>query len=229
MEEKLLSIQALENTDKHQTIYSPENLVPFSGIPIPAFRRSDLRPGSSSSSSSRTRPVEPRRPCWRLAESKGPFDLHKFLDEFCHWYDGTIDREEYCLTTSISPDLPRFFQGKLLMLGFLLWDIARYSQVYLGSGGDVRLEVHCEPFSGNWCSISFSLMVPGLGIPLEQEKMLFLPVDSNRKKSSRTHASTNLHYAGKIAGLFGGRLHVHNNIGFGVEYNAEICLLKQPD
>jgi hypothetical protein len=70
-------------------------------------------------------------------------------------------------------------------------------------------------------------MVPGLGIPLEQEKMLFLPADSNGKKSSSPHTSSNLHYAGMIAGLFGGRVYVHNNIGFGVEYGAEICLFKK--
>lgn len=222
MEEKLLSIQTLENTDKHQTIYSPETLEPLCSIAISAPRRHDPRYGS------RKRLAESCRPCWRLAEGKGPFDLHKFLDDFCHWYNRTIDHKGYCLTTAISPDLPRFFQGKLLMLGFLLWDIARYSQVSLGSGG-VSLEVDWEPFSGNWCSISFSFMVPGLGIPLEQEKMLFLPADSNRKKSSRTHTSSNLHYAGIIAELFGGRVHVHNNIGFGVEYGVEICLLKKPD
>ncbi len=224
MEEKLLSIQTLENTDKHQTIYSPETLEPISSIAIPAPRRHNPRPRYSSGK----RLTETRRPCWRLTESKGPFDLHTFLDEFCHWYDRVIDHRGYCLTTAISPDLPRIFQGKQLMLGFLLWDIARYSQVSLGSGG-VSLEVDWQPFGGNWCSISFSFMVPGLGIPLEQEKMLFLPADGNRKKSSRNHASTNLHYAGKIAELFGGKVHVHNTIGFGVEYGAEICLLKKPD
>lgn len=215
MEEKLLPIQNPEKSDNRQTIYSAETLDTLSRMPVSY--------GNGLRYSSRTRPFEPGQACWRLADSKGPFDFHKFLDEFCHWYDRTIDRKGYCLTTAISPDLPRFFQGKLLMLGFLLWDIASYSQVYLGSGG-AGLEVDWEPFSGNWCSIYFTLTVPGLGIPLEKEKTLFLPAHRNGKKSSDNHASANLYYAGMIAGLFGGRVHVQNSIGFGVEYCAEICL-----
>lgn len=215
MEEKLLSIQNLENSDNRQALYSAETLDAFSRIPAPHC--------NGPRYSSRKKPSEPDQACWRLADCKGPFDLHRFIDEFCHWYDRTLDRKGYCLTTAISPDLPRFFQGKPLMLGFLLWDIASYSQVSLGSGG-AGLEVEWEPFSGNWCSIYFTLTVPGLGLPLEKEKMLFLPADRNGKKSSGNRASANLYYAGMIAGLFGGRVHVHNSIGFGVEYCTEICL-----
>lgn len=219
-EKKLLSIQSLEISDNRQAIYESETLDALSSMPAPHC--------NGPRYSSRKKPSEPDQACWRLTDSKGPFDLHKFLDEFCHWYDRTIDRKGYCLTTAISPDLPRFFQGKQLMLGFLLWDIASYSQVSLGSGG-AGLEVEWEPFSGNWCSIYFTLTVPGLGIPLEKEKALFLPADRNGKKSSGSRASANLYYAGMIAGLFGGRVHVQNSIGFGVEYCTEIRLLKKPD
>ncbi len=215
MEEKLLSIQNLANCDNRQAMYSAETLDALSRMPESY--------GNEPRYSSCKRPCEPAQACWRLADSKGPFDLHKFLDEFCHWYDRTIDRTGYCLTTTISPDLPRFFQGKPLMLGFLLWDIASYSQAYLGSAG-AGLEVEWEPFSGNWCSIYFVLTVPGLGIPLEKEKALFLPADRKRNKSSGSQASANLYYAGIIAGLFGGTVHVQNSIGFGVEYCTEICL-----
>ena len=211
----MLSIQNLEKSDNRQAICSAETLDALARMPAPY--------GNGPRYSCRKKPSEPDQACWRLADSKGPFDLHRFLDEFCHWYDRTLDRKGYSLTTAISPDLPRFFQGKLLMLGFLLWDIASYSQVYLGSGG-AGLEVEWEPFSGNWCSIYFTLTVPGLGIPLEKEKALFLPADRNGKKSSGNHAAANLYYAGMIAGLFGGRVHVHNSIGFGVEYCTEICL-----
>jgi hypothetical protein len=179
--------------------------------------------GTASRNSSKKRLSEPGQTCWRLADNKGPFDLHRFLDQFRHWYDRTIERRGYALTTTVSPDLPRFFQGKLLMLGFLLWDIASHSQVYLGLG-DPRLEVDWEPFNDNWCSVYFSLTTPGLGIPLAKEKTLFLPSDNKRKKSSDNRTSTNLYYAGLIAGLFGGRVHVQNSIGFGVEYCTEICL-----
>ena len=215
MEEKLFSIQNVENCDNRQAIYSAETLDAFKSMPESY--------GNAPRYSARKRLSEPGQACWRLADSKGPFDLHTFLDEFCHWYDRIIDRKGYCLSTTISHDLPRFFQGKQLMLGFLLWDIASYSQVYLGSAGP-GLEVDWEPCNSNWCSIYFTLTVPGLGIPLDKEKALFLPTDRNGKKSSGSHASANLYYAGMIAGLFGGRVHVQNSIGFGVEYCAEICL-----
>jgi hypothetical protein len=174
------------------------------------------------------RMFEPDEICWRIAQSKEPFDLHILIDDFSNWYDRVIDQRGCLLTTQISPDLPRLFEGNLLMLGFLLWDLASCSQVYLGSGG-VKLAVHSESVSGSRYSIYFSLMIPGLGIPLEKEKMLFLPSGGNFKKTRGNHASSNLYYAGIIAGLLGGMVRVRNNIGFGVEYIAEICLLNRPD
>lgn len=216
----MLSIQNSEKSNNRQVIYSAEIL---SAETLDDISSMEVPYSNGRRYSTRKKPSEPNQDCWRLADSKGPFDLHKFLDEFCHWYDRVIDRKGCSLNTTISPDLPKFFQGKPLMLGFLLWDIASYSQVYLGAG-EPALEVEWEPFSGNWCSIYFSLTVPGLGIPLEKEKTLFLPCNSKRKKSNGNHASANLYYAGMIAGLFGGRVYVHNNIGFGVEYCAEICL-----
>lgn len=161
--------------------------------------------------------------CWRVAGSKEPFDIHEFIDDFCNWYDSVVDLREGHLTSNLPANLPRFFEGNLLMLGFLLWDVARYSFVYLGSGA-VTLEVRSEQIKAKQHSIQFSLKVPGLGIPQEKEKMLFLPSGANWKKTRGNHAFSNLYYAGIIAGLLGGAVRVHNNIGFGVEYITEICL-----
>jgi hypothetical protein len=221
----LLNIQNLENADKQQAVYMARtiNSISIDSISIDSI---SIQHGPLYAPDEKI--YEQDEVCWRVAQSKEPFDLHVLIDDFSNWYDRAIDQRGCLLTTNISPDLPRFFEGNLLMLGFLLWDLASYSQVYLGSGG-VKLAVHSEPFSGNWCSIYFSLKIPGLGIPLEKEKMLFLPSDSNWKKEVGSHASSNLYYAGIIAGLLGGIVRVRNNIGFGVEYIAEIRLLNRPD
>ncbi len=166
--------------------------------------------------------------CWRVAGGKGPFDIQEFINDFCNWYDSVVDLRGSHLTSSIHSGLPRFFEGNLLMLGFLLWDVARYSCVYLGSGA-ITLEVRPEQMEENRYLINFSLKVPGLGIPREKEKMLFLPSGADWKRAGRKHASSNLYYAGIIAGLLGGAVHVRNNIGFGVEYITEICLRNAAD
>jgi hypothetical protein len=159
--------------------------------------------------------------CWRIAYQKEPFDLHELIDDFCNWYDGAIELKGYHLTTDISSNLPRFFEGNILMLGFLLWDLAGFTQTYIGAGG-VKLEIHSEPFKRNWHSIYFYFKVPGLGIPLAKEKTLFLP--NQKGKTSKKKQVSNLYYAGIIAGVFDGIIRINNEIGFGTTYIAEICL-----
>ena len=164
---------------------------------------------------------EPGETCWRVAHQNVPFDLHELLDDFCNWYDRASAMRGYQLTTDISSDLPRFFEGNILMLGFLLWDLAGFTQTYLGIGG-VKLEIHSELFERNWHSIYFSFTVPGLGIPLAKEKTLFLP--NNKSKTTKKNRVSNLYYAGIIAGAFGGRIQIQNEIGFGTKYILEICV-----
>ncbi len=131
------------------------------------------------------------------------------------------------MTARVSSDLPRFFHDHIMMLGFLLWNIASYSLAFLGSE-DVVLEVHAEPCRDNWYWIYFSLAVPGVGIPHEKEKVLFLPSDRSRKKKMGNSPVANLYYAGIIAKLLGGKIHIQNRRGFGVEYITEVCLLNDP-
>ncbi|MFN2354849.1 MAG: hypothetical protein ABR512_10040 [Desulfopila sp.] len=164
---------------------------------------------------------EPGETCWRIAHQKEPFDLHELVDDFCNWYDKTSEMRGYQLTTDISSDLPRFFEGNILMLGFLLWDLADFTQTYLGNG-EMKLEIHSEPFKRNWHSIYFSFTVPGFGIPLDKEKTLFLP--NHKSKTAKKTRVSNLYYAGIIAGAFDGIIRIQNKIDFGTKYILEICL-----
>ena len=170
---------------------------------------------------------KPSDSCWRIAGSKEPFDLYQLIDNFGSWYDGVLSNRGHHLTIRVSSALPRFFHGDCLMLGFLLWDIVGYSQTYLGSG-DVLLEIDSELVRDNWYTICFSLSVPGFGIPLKRKKRLFFPA-GKQKRGFANNASSNLYYAGIIAGLLGGAIRVRNSIGFGVEYLIEICLQNKPE
>jgi len=209
----LLNIHNLGNADKQMGLYSTKeidfvSMRPLSSLNDPLYH---INEGI----------YEPNETCWRIAYQKEPFDLHEFIDDFCNWYDRTIELRGYQLTTDISSNLPRFFEGNILMLGFLLWDLAGFTQTYLGAGG-VKLEIHSEPFKRNWHSIYFSFTVPGLGIPLAKEKTLFLP--NHKGKTSKKNRVSNLYYAGIIAGAFDGIIRIQNEIGFGTTYIAEICL-----
>jgi hypothetical protein len=164
---------------------------------------------------------EPDETCWRIAYKNEPFDLHELLDDFCDWYDRKNQTRGFQLMTDISYDLPRFFQGNILMLGFLLWNVAEFTQKYLGIGG-VNLEIHSESLKKYWHSVYFSFTVPGLGIPLAKEETLFLP-NHKRKKTKRDRVS-NLYYAGIIAGALGGIIRIENEVGFGTKYILEIRL-----
>ncbi len=201
-------------------------------VPHPAVETDPL---SIRSNSNRNKPLHTHvetmcgagKARWRIADNKDAFDLYQLIGDFCNWYDRVLDQNGHHLTARVSSDLPRFFHGHLLMLGFLLWDIASCSQAYLGSG-DVVLEVHSERLRDNWYSIYFSFSVPGPGIPQQKEKLLFLPSDRTRKNEGGNSTLSNLYYAGIIAGLLGGILRVQNRECFGVEYIAEVCLLNSP-
>ena len=163
---------------------------------------------------------------WRIAGNKEPFDLYRLIDDFGNWYDMVLDNKGHHLTIRISSALPIFFHGDRLMLGFLLWDIASYSQTCLGTG-NVLLEIDSELVRDNWYLIYFSLSVPGFGIPQKKAKKLFFPI-SRQKRGFANNASSNLYYARIIAGLLGGAIHVRNSIGYGVEYTTVIRLQNRP-
>ena len=122
--------------------------------------------------------------CWRLVDQERAFDLYKLIDDFCGWFKRVLDLRECSLSIQISDELPRYFQGNILMLGFLLWDVARYSLAYAGSG-EAKLEIDSRPLKAGRYSICFILTMPGPGIPLEKEKLLFLPVRPSKKESGR--------------------------------------------
>lgn len=164
---------------------------------------------------------EPDETCWRIAHKNEPFDLHELLDDFCDWYDRENQTRGFQFSTDISYDLPRFFEGNILMLGFLLWSIADFTQKYVGIG-KVNLEIHSESFKRNWHSVYFSFTVPGLGIPLAKEKTLFLP--HHKRKATKNNRISNLYYAGIIAGVFDGNIRIENEIGFSEKIILEICL-----
>jgi hypothetical protein len=215
----LLNIDNLKNGHQPRAIYSTGQFEFMSDEPF--FDREE-------SPTYGIRADEPGEVCWRLADSGKPFDLHRLIDDFASWYERVADLRGYRLTIDIGSGLPKYIEGNVLMLGFLLWDLASYSQVFLGSKG-VRIEVHSEPFSGDWHAITFSLTVPGLGLPMDKEQTLFQAPGSNGKRTGDGHAASNLYYAGMIAGLLGGRLRIRNRIGYGTEYIAEICLQGRPD
>jgi hypothetical protein len=209
----LLNIHNLGNAGKQMGLYSTKEIDLMSTRPLASLNESLYHINDQT--------YEPGEACWRIAYQKEPFDLHEFIDNFCNWYDRAIELRGYQLTTDISSNIPRFFEGNILMLGFLLWDLAGFTQSYLGAGG-VKLKIHSEPFKSNWHSIYFSFTVPGLGIPLAKEKTLFLP--NQKGKTSKKKRSSNLYYAGIIAGVFDGIIRIQNEIGFGTTYIAEVCL-----
>ena len=120
---------------------------------------------------------------WRVAGNKEPFDLYQLIDDFGNWFDMVLDNRGYNLSIRASSALPRFFHGDRLMLGFLLWDIASYSQTYLGTG-DVLLEIDSELVRDNWYSIYFSLC-SRLRHSSEKEKGAFLSNQQTKKKVRR--------------------------------------------
>ena len=215
----MLNIQAKRSADyDQQAIYTARKVDPLSLGPM---SQNNLL---YTHNESRRKRDDSR---WRITSNKEPFDLYQLIDDFGNWFDMVLDNRGHHLSIRASSALPRFFHGDRLMLGFLLWDIASYSQTYLGTG-DVLLEVDSELVRDNWYSIYFSLSVPGFGIPQKKVKGLFFPI-SRQKRRFSGNASSNLYYAGIIAGLLGGAVHVRNNIGFGVEYITEIRLQNRPD
>lgn len=170
------------------------------------------------------RPYQPGDQRWRIADTKAPFDLRKLLNDFSNWYERVVDDRGCRFSTNVDPDLPRYVRGNPLMLGFLLWDIGSYSRNFL-EGEDVELEVCSKPIGDGWYSIGLLLLVSGSG---SRGKKTFgpHPVGSRRKGGAAAGVSTNLYYAGVIAGILNGSIGVCNESGVGTEFTAEICLQK---
>lgn len=123
--------------------------------------------------------------------------------------------------TDISYDLPRFFEGNILMVGFLLWNIAEFTQKYIGIGG-VNFDIYSEAFKRHWHSVYFSFTVLGLGIPLAMEEKLFQP--NHKKKPTKRNRVSNLYYAGIITKALDGIIRIENKVGFGTKYMVQIRL-----
>jgi len=188
----------------------------------PLISRSKSNNGEYQSDHYR-KPYRPGDPRWRIAATNAPFDLHKLIDDFSSWYERTVDGRGCHFSTNVDPDLPRYFHGNPLMLGFLLWDIGSYSRNFL-EGEDVELEVCSKSIGGDWYSIGILLLVSESGS--RRKKAYSLRLVDSRRKGEAAHVSTNLYYAEMIAGILNGSVDVRNESGVGTEFTAEICLQK---
>jgi signal transduction histidine kinase len=155
------------------------------------------------------------------------FDLLAVVDTFCCWYRQALADRNLQLTTKISPQLPRYFLGNEILTRHVLYQPAKNSFLYLGSG-EVLLEIAAEQLAGRRYALSCNLTLAGRGVPPAREKELFQPYPGHARQSIRDGfrlRCANLYYARIIARLLGGDLRLDTRAGSGTRYRLEIRLL----
>jgi signal transduction histidine kinase len=156
------------------------------------------------------------------------FDMILLIHNFCSWYEQALNKKELQLRTQISPEIPRYFLGNLILAKHIFFEVGQNSLLYLGRN-EVLLEVTSKQLAGRRHEIAFTTTLFGGGIPSDKEKELFQPSSRQPYREGFRSRSTNLYYARMIAGVLGGDIRIDNKIGSGTRYQVKIRLLVISD
>lgn len=153
------------------------------------------------------------------------FDMILLIHDFCSWYEQALNKKDLQLRTQISPEIPRYFLGNLMLPKHIFFELGQNSLLYLGRK-EVLLEVASMQLAGRRYEISFTITLFGGGIPSDKEKELFQPSNRQPDEEGFRYRSKNLYYARMIAGVLGGDIRIDNSLESGTRYQVKIRLLS---
>ena len=162
-------------------------------------------------------------------KSRQIVDLPALINDFCTWYSRCLSARNLQAITSVSPNIPRYVMGNLLLMQRMLMDPAGNSLCYAGKGA-VYVNIDAQQYSKRRFRLSVTLLLTGGAISPDQSKDLFQSGSRLSARDGFRLRSANLYYAKMIAEKSGGDIRIDASNEHGLRYLVEVSLFSpHPD
>lgn len=153
------------------------------------------------------------------------FNLHDCCFEVTKLLTPKASEKGIELLFNISTDCPHFTIGDPGRLRQILLNIIG-NAIKFTKHGHVLLEVNCENKTPDSVNIIFNISDTGIGIPLEQQKMLFQAFTQADTSTTRNYGGTGLglSISRQLVTLMGGNISVKSKEGNGATFSFNLSL-----
>ncbi len=155
-----------------------------------------------------------------------PIDLLEMVEASGHAFALQAHQKRLELSVEVSPDGPSFFQGDPTRLRQILFNLLSNALKFT-EAGEVSLEARPAVRDGQ-AVLQFSVADTGIGIPADQQKLLFAPFTQADSSTTRRFGGTGLglaiaHY---LVERMGGKIWLESEVGAGTTFRFTIPFLS---
>jgi signal transduction histidine kinase/HPt (histidine-containing phosphotransfer) domain-containing protein/BarA-like signal transduction histidine kinase len=159
----------------------------------------------------------------RIAVEEIPFLLRECIGDAMRPLAVTASNKDLEFSWEIAPQTPPALLGDPLRLRQVLLNLVGNAIKFTESGG-VTLRVRPETFSAGEVCCHFSVEDTGIGIPAQQQAMVFAPFRQGAASTARRYGGTGLGLAisARLVELMGGRIWVESTPGTGSTFHFTV-------
>lgn len=155
-----------------------------------------------------------------------PIDLLEIIEASGHAFALQAHQKKLELSVKVSPDSPPFFQGDPTRLRQILFNLLSNALKFTAAG-EVLLEVR-PAVKDAQAVLQFSVADTGIGIPADQQKLLFAPFTQADSSTTRRFGGTGLglaiaHY---LVERMGGKIWIESKVGAGTTFRFTIPFIS---
>ncbi|HTB79437.1 MAG TPA: response regulator [Opitutaceae bacterium] len=155
-----------------------------------------------------------------------PIDLLEIVEASGHAFALQAHQKGLELAVEVAPDSPPCFQGDPTRLRQILFNLLSNALKFTETG-EVLLEVRPAVKDGQ-AVLQFSVADTGIGIPADQQKLLFAPFTQADSSTTRRFGGTGLglaiaHY---LVERMGGKIWIESEVGAGTTFRFTIPLIS---
>ncbi|HLJ37925.1 MAG TPA: response regulator [Steroidobacteraceae bacterium] len=159
----------------------------------------------------------------RIAVEAIPFLLRECVGDAMRPLAVTASNKDLEFSWEIAPQTPPALLGDPLRLRQVLLNLVG-NAIKFTDAGSVTLRVRPETFSAGEVCCHFSVEDTGIGIPLQQQGMVFAPFRQGAASTARRYGGTGLGLAisARLVELMGGRIWVESTPGTGSTFHFTV-------
>lgn len=161
----------------------------------------------------------------RIEVEEAPFDLAEVLDNVAALMASAVDTRTVEMLVSPAPEGVRHLRGDAMRLGQVLVNLVS-NAIKFTERGEVSLTVERLPDAGDAAvRLRFAVADTGMGIPHEQQTMIFSPFSQVDSSTTRRFGGTGLGLSicNRLVGLMGGMLRVDSRPGQGSTFHFDLA------